>query len=128
MGLGCHMGGVWVGAAGYADDLILLAPSRTAMQHMLKACDKYAADFNLQFSTDPVPALSKSKCLYMDAVHPSPLQLGDHVLPWVEHATHLSMSFISCVTWNMMPTSSVLSLLKHQFKLVKPLIPIPNTQ
>ena len=51
MGLGCHMGGMWVGAAGYADDLILLAPSRTAMQHMLKACDKCAAEINLQFST-----------------------------------------------------------------------------
>ena len=25
LGVGCHMGGVWVGAAGYADDLILLA-------------------------------------------------------------------------------------------------------
>jgi hypothetical protein len=25
LGTGCHMGGVWVGAAGYADDLILLA-------------------------------------------------------------------------------------------------------
>ena len=23
LGLGCHVGGVWVGAAGYADDLIL---------------------------------------------------------------------------------------------------------
>ena len=93
MGLGCHMGGMWVGAAGYADDLILLAPSRTAMQHMLKACDKYAAEFNLQFSTDPVPALSKSKCLYMcgqiDTEYPKPLQLCGQDLPWVQHATHL---------------------------------------
>ena len=55
MGLGCHMGGMWVGAAGYADDLILLAPSRTAMQQMLKTCDSYADEFNLQFSTDPTP-------------------------------------------------------------------------
>ena len=93
MGLGCHMGGMWVGAAGYADDLILLAPSRTAMQYMLKACDRYAEEFNLQFSTDPVPALSKTKCMYMcghmNAAYPAPLQLGDHDLPWVEHATHL---------------------------------------
>ena len=92
-GFDCHMGGLWVGAAGYADDLILLAPSRTAMPQMLKICDKYAADFNLQFSTDPAPKLSKSKCLYMcghmDPVYPSPLKLGDHDLPWVEHATHL---------------------------------------
>ena len=33
--IGCHMGGAWLGAAGYADDLILLAPSMTDMQKML---------------------------------------------------------------------------------------------
>ena len=42
MGLGCHVGGVWVGAAGYADDLILLAPSRSAMKQMLRVCEENA--------------------------------------------------------------------------------------
>ena len=28
LGVGCHVAGVWYGAAGYADDLILLAPSK----------------------------------------------------------------------------------------------------
>ena len=92
-GLGCHMGGVWVGAAGYADDLILLAPSRTAMKKMLSVCESYAEEFNLQFSTDPLPSKSKTKCLYfcghMDPVYPAPLQLCGRDLPWVEHATHL---------------------------------------
>ena len=65
LGLGCHMGGAWVGAAGYADDLILLAPSRTAMKAVLQVCERYAADHNLFFSTDPEPSKSKSKCVYM---------------------------------------------------------------
>ena len=93
MGFGCHMGGAWVGAAGYADDLILLAPSRSAMKQMLKVCENYAATHNLQFSTDPTPAKSKTKCLYMcgylEPVYPAPLQLCGSDLPWVEHATHL---------------------------------------
>ena len=93
MGVGCHMGGMWVGAAGYADDLILLSPSRTAMKKMLGACERYAEDFNLQFSTDPLPHKSKTKCLYfcghMDTEYPSPLQLCGRDLPWVQHATHL---------------------------------------
>ena len=93
LGLGCHMGGMWVGAAGYADDLILLAPSRTAMQQMLNVCFEYAAEFNLKFSTDPNPNLSKTKCLYMcghmGQDYPLALNLGDHELPWVEHASHL---------------------------------------
>ena len=92
-GLGCHMGGMWVGAAGYADDLILLAPSRSASQHMLNICYEYAQEFNLKFSTDPNPSLSKTKCLYMcghmEPNYPLPLKLGDHELPWVVHASHL---------------------------------------
>ena len=50
LGVGCHMGGAWVGATGYADDLILLAPSRTAMKKMLRVCEIYADIYNLQFS------------------------------------------------------------------------------
>ena len=64
-GMGCHIGFVWVGAAGYADDLILMAPSRTAMSLMLEKCEQYAKDHNLVFSTDPDPKKSKTKCLYM---------------------------------------------------------------
>jgi hypothetical protein len=45
-GIGCHMDGMWVGAAGYTDDLILLNPSKTGMQQMLKISDRYAAVFN----------------------------------------------------------------------------------
>ena len=93
LGVGCHMGGMWVGAAGYADDLILLAPSRTAMQQMLNVCIAYAVQHNLQFSTNPVAAMSKTKCIYMcgqsNPNYPAPLKLGNHDLPWVEHANHL---------------------------------------
>ena len=35
---GCLVGEIWVGAAGYAHDLILIAPSRSAMQSMLNIC------------------------------------------------------------------------------------------
>ena len=37
-GLGCHVSGVFVGVIGYADNVSLLAPSRTALQKMLKIC------------------------------------------------------------------------------------------
>ena len=51
------------------------------MQQMLKTCNEYAEEFNLTFSTDPNPALSKTKCLYMcghmTPVYPALLKLGD---------------------------------------------------
>ena len=92
--LGCSIGGCWYGGCGYADDLILLAPNREVLQKMLKVCESYALDHNLVFSTDPVPAKSKTKCMYFcgrpgKVKYPDPVQLGGEDLPWVESALHL---------------------------------------
>ena len=93
--LGCHIGGVWLGACGYADDIILLAPSRDVLQNMLQVCENYAVEHNLVFWTDPVAAKSKSKCIYFcgrqgrRVKYPAPLQLNGKDLPWVETADHL---------------------------------------
>jgi hypothetical protein len=47
-GVGCHIGGVFCGVVGYADDLLLMAPSRSAMEKMLTLCEDYAGE-NLEF-------------------------------------------------------------------------------
>ena len=65
LGVGCHISGVFYGAALYADDLVLVAPSRNGLQKMLDLCQKYATEHNLAFSTDPNPELSKSKSIFM---------------------------------------------------------------
>ena len=92
-GLGCHLGGVFCGVVGYADDLLLLAPSRSAMESMLKICEDYAGENNLEFSTDPDPVKSKSKCIFMQGhmkqSKPVNLKLYGVDLPWVKTATHL---------------------------------------
>ena len=92
--LGCHIGGYWFGGCGYADDLILLAPNREVLQRMLLVCQNYAGEHNLVFSTDPVPAKSKTKCVYFcgrpgNVRYPDPVQLDGKDLPWVESADHL---------------------------------------
>ena len=63
LGVGCHVGVLWYGAVCYADDLMLLAPSRIAAAMMLECCENYADEHNLKFPTDPVPSKSKSKCI-----------------------------------------------------------------
>ena len=40
LGLGCHMFSLWTGAVGFADDLLLMAPSRDAMAAMLMVCEQ----------------------------------------------------------------------------------------
>ena len=93
LGVGCYVGEVFMGALGYADDLVLLAPSRTAMQLMLNTCEEFATKNNLLFSTDPDPSKSKTKCVFMcgrrKQEKPAPLKLYGVELPWVQSATHL---------------------------------------
>ena len=83
-----------MGAAIFADDIILLSPARCSMKEMLNVCQTYASDHNLQFSVDPNPAKSKSKAIYMcgslkNVVYPDNLKLYDQDLPWVQQADHL---------------------------------------
>ena len=100
---------MWQGAAGYADDLILLAPSRETMSKMIEVCENYAIDHNLIFSTDPVPAKSKTKCIYMCGktgnsvpdILPKHLTLNGKTLPWVSHATHLGHEIHQSVTMEL---------------------------
>ena len=94
LGTGCHIGTTFLGAVAWADDVLLTAPSRGSMQSMLDACSAFAARVGLQFSTDPDPAKSKSKAVFVigrrtDLAKPAPLLLCGKALPYVAHATHL---------------------------------------
>ena len=93
-GIGCKVAGVFMGAVGFCDDLLLLAPTRDGMQVMLDTCQRFTSRYNLMFSTDPNPAKSKTKCIFVcgqakKAKKPSPLVLNGKDLPWVESAVHL---------------------------------------
>ena len=86
--------GVGYGAVGFCDDILLIAPTRDGMQVMLNTCERFALRNNLQFSTDPNPAKSKTKCIFMigkkkNLPKPVPLILSGKELPWVATATHL---------------------------------------
>ena len=94
LGLGAHVAGVFMGVACFADDVILIAPCHQAMQVMLNEVEDFAREYNIQFSTDPEPHKSKSKCIFMKGRHknlakPPELSLCGRLLPWVERACHL---------------------------------------
>ena len=93
-GFGCHIGGIFTGVIGYADALILLAPSCHAAQKMLTICERFAEEHNIQFSTDEVPDKSKSKAIHVVGCRgaqpkPEPLWLCGKPLPWVKRGDHL---------------------------------------
>ena len=88
---GCWIGSTFLGILGYADDNLLLAPSRHALQEMLETCENYAKEHNLQFSTNENPAKSKTKCLaYLKSPRTVPeMLLNGTKLPWVKSGLHL---------------------------------------
>ena len=65
LGIGCRVADVFMGAVGFCDDILLLAPTRDGMQVMLDTCQRFARKFNLMFSTDPNPDKSKTKCIFV---------------------------------------------------------------
>ena len=94
LGVGCHVGELFMGVMAYADDLVLLAPNRAAAEQMLALCESWAAENNVQFSTDTDPKKSKSKVIFMcgqktNLAKPAHLSLCGSSLPWVPNATHL---------------------------------------
>jgi hypothetical protein len=56
-GVGCYIGGIFVGAFAYADDIVIVAPSATALRSLLTICDDYAREYCIAFNA------AKSKCL-----------------------------------------------------------------
>ena len=106
LGAGCHIGATYLGAVAWADDFLLTAPCRGAMQQMLDVASAYAAEVGLKFSTDPDPVKSKSKAVFMvgrqrNLAKPAPLLLSGKALPYVPHATHLGHEFHESGTMEM---------------------------
>ena len=55
-GFGCYMGDNFLDALGYADDIVLIAPSPSAMRKLLTICDWYdydiISDYDIIFNAD----------------------------------------------------------------------------
>ena len=65
LGLGEHIAGIFMGVLCYADDMLLIAPTRNAMQCMLLELEQFAKEYNITSSTDEIPSKSKTKCLFV---------------------------------------------------------------
>ena len=83
-GIGCHIGHHFVGAFGYADDLILLSPSVQGMEIMIKICEEYADEHSILFNG------KKSMYLVFGEYRYNPvLKVNNEVVPRCESAMHL---------------------------------------
>ena len=48
---GCHVAGTWVNSLSYADDIVLLAPTVSALQTLLEVCRAYAGPHDIVYIT-----------------------------------------------------------------------------
>ena len=117
-GVGCNIGGLFLGAFGYADDVILLAPSRQALQIMLTICEDFASTHSMQFSTDPDPSKRKTKCtLFSRDTTADPVmnvKLNGDMLPWVDTAKHLGNHLSSKLNFSCFSPETKTDLLQKR--------------
>lgn len=90
-GFGCTINSYFYGAISYADDIVLLCPSREGLQHMINITKSFLDNLDLIISLNILePDKSKTKCVAFDLkVNPSPLLLGNDKIPWSDQYTHL---------------------------------------
>jgi hypothetical protein len=81
-------------ASRYEPSVPILAPSHSALTAMIHLAENYFSTHGLQFSTDPDPKKSKTKCIaWLQKERPlAELKLCGNYLPWVGKITHLGIT------------------------------------
>ena len=65
LGLGCHIGNMFVASIIFADDIILVSPNRKGAQLMLTTCETWAKENGITFSMDPCLTKCKTKVMWV---------------------------------------------------------------
>lgn len=95
LNIGCQLDGIYLGIWVYADDIVLLCPSRMGLQSMVTLCEQFANEHSLKFSTNEDDiAKSKTKCIIFSSSvinneNICPIVLNGMQLPYVTELKHL---------------------------------------
>ena len=91
-GVGCFIGLNFVGALAYADDIVILAPTPSALRKMLSICDSFAADYDILFNPDKskflVIAANKRRGFYKE-MRECEFYISGRIIENVEQYSHL---------------------------------------
>ena len=83
---GILCGDTFVGVTIYADDILLLPPTHSSLQLLVKEVKMFASSHSILFPTKPNPCRRKSKCLWFcgksgEVTYPAPIVLNGDALP-----------------------------------------------
>ena len=85
-GDGCHIGHIFYGALGYADDLTLLSPTAKGLQRMLEVCEQFGIKYDVAFN----PRKTVCICFSRKQQHDLPvLTFNNEILKWSPSVKHL---------------------------------------
>ena len=91
-GVGCYLIDLFIGCILFADDLALLAPSRTALQKLITICESYCSKFCLTFNA------KKSKIMIFgraDFTNVKPLHLNNANVDFITEWKYLGTTVTS---------------------------------
>ena len=103
-GIGCYIGGNFVGAIAYADDIVLIAPTATALRKLLAICDAYAQEYSITFNAEKSKCLSilPRKCRWLQShIDKCTFSIGGKLIEFVnsfEHLGHIIYLMILTIT------------------------------
>ena len=83
--IGCHVGPVYAGAFGYADDVALVAPSLYSLRCMIATCEEFANEYQIDFN----PTKSKLICFNANIDHTPHIILNGQPVSVVLKDKHL---------------------------------------
>ena len=90
-GIGCHLLDLFVACIMFADDVALVAPSRSALQKMMDICCNYCDKYCLEFN----PKKSKAMTFGKGLATPAKLSLKGHDIDFVQEWNYLGTTIIS---------------------------------
>ena len=86
-GLGCHINSIFLGAIMFADDIVLVAPTRGSMQRLLELSECFCRDHGLVFNTAKTKSMLFGKGFL--TLNPSPLILNNEPVEYVSEWKYL---------------------------------------
>ena len=106
-GVGCYVESPWVTSLSYADDMVLLAQTVTALQTLLEVCHAYAGPYDIVYNTtETLSMLARPKQL--QGRYTTRVRLGHKELSFVVEFRYLRHV--------MTQTVEIIRILKKQFR------------
>ena len=97
-GVGCYIGKMFVGALAYADDITIIAPTLYACRVLLRLCEKFASEYDIQFNVEKSYVIA-----HTTENMPIPIKLYLNyrlllVVDWLKHLGHVINSKLNDVS------------------------------